>query len=162
MTSKALYIEALNLSPHPEGGWYRQTFHSETKTFDEASQADRYHYTSIYFLLDNTSPSHFHQLNHDELWFFHDGSPLTIHCIAPDGRYYRVQLGSDVVNGEQFQFNVPSGTIFASEVVDPTGFGLVSCVVSPGFDFADFRMPEKAELLKQYPDLTTVIDRLAH
>lgn len=161
MTGKLTYIDALALKPHPEGGWYRQTAHSDEQFFDNTSQDARYHYTSIYFLLDSTNPSHFHQLNHDELWFYHDGAAITIHCIAPDGNYYHVTVGPDVLNDERLQFTVPRGTLFAAEVTTPNAFCLVSCVVAPGFDFRDFTMPAKADLLREYPGLDEVIARLA-
>lgn len=161
MTGKLAYIDALALTPHPEGGWYRQTFQSDDKVFDNTSQAARYQYTSIYFLLDDTHPSHFHRLTHDELWFFHDGAPVTIHCIAPDGNYSQVTLGADVTAGERLQFKVPHDTIFASEVTQPNAFGLVSCVVAPGFDFADFTLVSRETLLAAHPGLVDVIERLA-
>lgn len=161
MTGKLTYIDALALTPHPEGGWYRQTYQSDEKFFDNTSQDARYQYTSIYFLLDDTHPSHFHRLTHDELWFFHDGAPITIHCIAPDGNYSQVTLGPDVTAGERLQFKVPHDTIFASEVTRPNAFGLVSCVVAPGFDFADFTLVDRASLVAAHPGLVDVIDRLA-
>lgn len=73
MLTKADYIQQLNLQPHAEGGWYRQVFHAATQRLDPASQAQRFDYTSIYFLLDESSPSHLHRLLHDELWYFHAG-----------------------------------------------------------------------------------------
>lgn len=159
--NKQDYISALELEPHQEGGWYRQVYTSGMKFLDSISQDQRYYYTSIYFLLDDKNCSHFHRLNHDELWYFHDGSPVTIHCIAPEGDYYQVKLGKDIKNGEQFQFAVPKNTIFASEVSMHDAFGLVSCVVSPGFDYRDFELLKKATLLHLYPNYSEVIKRLA-
>lgn len=162
MTGKLTYIESLALKPHPEGGWYRETYHSDAQFFDSGSQAARYYYTSIYFLLDDRHPSHFHKLNHDELWFYHDGAPITIHCIAPDGNYYHVSLGPDVLADERLQFDVPQNTIFAAEITTPNAFGLVSCVVAPGFDFQDFVLSDRTTLLAEYPGLAETIDRLAN
>lgn len=156
------YIKSLNLEPHQEGGWFRQIYTSEDQFYAEDSQATRYYYTSIYFLLDDTSCSHFHRLNHDELWYYHDGQAITIHCISPEGEYTAVKLGKKVENGEVMQFKVPKNTIFASEVTQPNSFCLVSCVVAPGFDYHDFEMPKKADLLKQYPQYAEVINRLAN
>lgn len=158
--NKQDYIEQLNLSPHPEGGWYRQVYKSED-TFQPTETNRRLHYyTSIYFLLDDKSVSHFHRLTRDELWYFHAGDTLTIHCISPEGKLYAVKLGNNLTNNEQFQFVVPAGTIFASETSAPNSFSLVSCVVAPGFTFDDFELMRKRELSKKYPDYLEVINRL--
>lgn len=160
LTTKAVYIKQLGLLPHPEGGWYKQLYHSEDTFFAPESNGDRYRYTSILFLLDSTHPSHFHRLNHDELWYFHDGSPVTINCIDVNGNYQTVRLGKNILAGERLQFRVTKKTIFASEVTDSNSFGLVSCMVSPGFDYHDFELFTKAELLADYPSYTELIDRL--
>ncbi|BDR55505.1 cupin domain-containing protein [Xylocopilactobacillus apis] len=155
------YINQLKLEPHQEGGWFRQIYASDEQFFDSASNDQRYYYTSIYFLLDDNNCSHFHRLNHDELWYYHDGAPITIHCISQSGEYYAVKLGKDVQNGEVLQFKVPKNTIFASEVNEPESFCLVSCVVSPGFDYHDFELMHKGDLLKEYPKYSQIIERLA-
>lgn len=162
MNYKEMYIKSLNLSPHPEGGWYRQIYHSDDQIYDSASKDKRYNYTSIYFMLDGTSPSHFHKLTHDELWYYHDGSPLTIHCISEDGEYYKNDLGKDIANGQHLQLKVPKNTVFASEVTSPTDFGLVSCVVSPGFDFRDFSLVSKHQILSMNnsDNVKKIVDRL--
>lgn len=161
MTTKEDYIRQFQLTPHPEGGWYQQIYHSEDKYFDLESGGQRYRYTSIYFLLDSTSPSHFHRLNHDELWYFHAGQGITIHCISPNGHYQAVKLGENIQSGERLQFKVPKETIFASEVSDSNSFGFVSCMVAPGFDYRDFELLSKEKLLTRYPQHRSVIDRLA-
>ncbi|WP_105956827.1 cupin domain-containing protein [Apilactobacillus quenuiae] len=159
MNKKQEYIDKLCLGPHPEGGWYKETYHSENNFFDDDSKDQRYFYTSIYFLLDKNSPSHFHKLNHDELWYYHDGNTITIHCISPQGKYYKVQLGKDIMNGQVLQFKVPKNTIFASEINEDS-FCLVSCMVSPGFSYNDFILLRKKELIKQHPSLKNLIERL--
>ncbi|AWN33732.1 MULTISPECIES: cupin domain-containing protein [Lactobacillus] len=155
------YIKSLNLEPHQEGGWFRQVYTSDKQFYDEDSKGERFYYTSIYFLLDDKNCSHFHRLNHDEMWYYHDGQAITIHCISPEGKYYAVKLGKNVAQCECLQFRVPKYTIFASEVTEPDSFCLVSCVVSPGFDYHDFELLKKADLLKKYPEYKDVIDRLA-
>ena len=79
------YISKLGLEPHPEGGYYKRTFESEEKTSDEelsvSFEGTRLLYTSIYFLLGSNNISHFHRLKSDELWYYHAGSPLTVHVI---------------------------------------------------------------------------------
>ncbi|WP_318531352.1 cupin domain-containing protein [Levilactobacillus suantsaii] len=153
-------MEQLNLSPHPEGGWYRQVYKSED-TFNSPGTTKKLHYyTSIYFLLDNQRVSHFHRLTRDELWYFHAGNTLAIHCISPEGRFYSVKLGNNPANNEQFQFDVPAGTIFGSETIKPDSFSLVSCAVAPGFTFDDFELMHKQDLLQKYPDYREIINRL--
>lgn len=159
--NKKEYIKLLNLSPHQEGGWYRQIYTSDDQIIDPASKDKRYQYTSIYFLLDDISCSHFHRLTHDELWYYHDGDAITIHCIEENGKYYAQKLGRNIENGEVFQFKVPKGTIFASEVNVKDSFCLVSCVVSPGFDYHDFELLKREELLKAYPNYAEIIKRLS-
>ena len=92
--------------------------------------------------------------------FFHFCHPLNIHCIYPDGTYQTVQLEKDLVQGQQLSFSVPAGTIFGSTVA--TGFALVSCVVTPGFEFEDFELFTQAELLNDYPQHSEIIQHLAY
>ncbi|GLB46167.1 cupin [Philodulcilactobacillus myokoensis] len=159
---QADYIKNLELQKHPEGGWFKETYHSDDQYFAKESNGMRYRYTSILFLLDYNHPSHFHRLNHDELWFYHDGQSISVHCIFPDGKYKEIKLGKNVANGEVLQYRVPKETIFASEVRNKGAFGLVSCVVAPGFDYHDFELLKRNDLNSKYPNLKTLIDRLAN
>lgn len=152
------WTQYLDLQPHPEGGFYKSTYHSELTV--QCQQGDRPLYTSIYFLLRSQDVSHFHRLQSDEIWYFHGGSSLTVHMITPRGLYEEVQLGLDIQNGEVPQFIVPKHTIFGSSVKQPNTFSLVGCMVSPGFDFADFELFEQEELLSQYPDYREIIKKL--
>lgn len=158
MKSAETWIKELNLAEHPEGGFYKRTEESELSITSEHGQ--RSLYTSIYFLLTPASPSHFHRLKSDEVWYYHDGQPLVVHCLFPDGRYEAIQLGKDVANGQRLHYTVPRGTIFGSSV--PVDYGLVSCVVAPGFDFRDFELFTQAALLKEYPQHQKIIKELAY
>nr|WP_153723172.1 cupin domain-containing protein [Sporosarcina cascadiensis] len=152
------WIQYLDLQPHPEGGFYKSTYQSQLTT--QQKQGERPLYTSIYFLLRSQDVSHFHRLQSDEIWYFHGGSSLTVHMITPQGLYEEVQLGLDIRNGEVPQFNVPKHTIFGSSVKEQNTFSLVGCMVSPGFDFADFELFEEEELLSQYPGYEGIIKKL--
>lgn len=99
---------------------------------------------------------------YDELWYFHDGSSIVVHCFYPDGTYEAVHLGRNIERGEQLQFRVPAGTIFGSEVLDASSFGLVSCAVAPGFDYHDFELFTQEQLLAEYPEQAEVIRRVAY
>lgn len=152
------WIEHLELEPHPEGGFYKSTYSSDVLT--DCAQGERPFYTSIYFLLRSEDVSHFHRLQSDEIWYFHGGSSLTVHMITPDGVYKEVAVGLDVEKGEVPQLMVPKHTIFGSSVKELDTFALVGCMVSPGFDFADFELFERTDLLKQYPEHQAIIERL--
>lgn len=153
MRTKEEWTRDLHLIPHPEGGYYRQTDRSE-EVYGEKSLPL---YTNIYFLLTKESPSHFHRLTSDELWFYHGGSPLTIHSLKPDGTYEKNILG--LSEGQLIHHTVPAGEIFGSTVEE--GYALVSCTVVPGFDFSDFRLFTEGELLKEYPQHEEIIRRLS-
>lgn len=153
MRTKEEWIRDLHLIPHPEGGYYRQTDRSEEMYGGKSLPL----YTNIYFLLTKESPSHFHRLTSDELWFYHGGSPLTIHSIKPDGTYEKNILG--LSEGQLLHHTVPAGEIFGSTVEE--GYALVSCTVVPGFDFSDFRLFTEGELLKEYPQHEEIIRRLS-
>ena len=153
-------ITQLQLEAHPEGGFYKSTY-----TASEAvatHNGSRPIYTSIYFLLRSTDISHLHRLQSDELWYYHGGSPLTVHMIYPDGTYEAKKLGLNIANGEVPQILVPKHTIFGSSVDDADAFSLVGCMVAPGFDFEDFELFTQEELLKDYPQHETVIRKMAY
>ena len=124
-------IAALNLSPHPEGGWYRETWRAETATGERATA------TAILFLLEAGQRSHWHKVDAAELWFWHAGAPLTLLRSAEDaGPAQAIALGPDVIAGQTPQALVPPGHWQAAEA--DAGWSLVSCVVSPGFEFSGF------------------------
>lgn len=151
------YVSHLDLQPHPEGGYYKETGRC-TQMIESATGLQVPLFTNILFVLTHENPSRFHQIQSDEVWYFHDGKPLTVHCIYPDGEYKAVKLGRDVENGELLQFEVPKGVIFGSSVDNE--WALVSCMVSPGFDFREFKLFTRSELLQQYPDHQKIIMEL--
>ena len=148
-------IEKLELLPHPEGGFYKEMYRSEDKLDDK----DRNLLTSIYFLLTSEHVSHFHRIKSDELWYFHAGSTLTVHTLDENG-HSAFKLGADVANGQLPFYLVKKNTIFGSTVDTPNSFALVSCAVAPGFDFRDFELFERNELLNLYPDHEEIVTRL--
>ncbi|WP_443969949.1 cupin domain-containing protein [Sphingobium sp. CR28] len=124
-------IAALGLAPHPEGGWYRETWRALSPPGDRANA------TAIHFLLEAGQRSHWHTVDAAEIWLWHAGSPLAL-LTAPgeDGPVSRVTLGGDVLAGQAPQHVVAPGHWQAAESLGE--WSLVSCVVSPGFDFAGF------------------------
>ena len=163
---KQYYIEKLGLTPHPEGGYYKETFQSTEVTSDHELSVNfegtRRLYTSIYFLITSNDISHFHRLKSDELWYYHAGSPLSIHIIDDKGDYKEIKLGLDLNKGEVPQALVPKNTIFGSSVRDEESFSLVGCMVSPGFEFKDFELFSQKELLQKYPQHKDIIKKMAY
>jgi predicted cupin superfamily sugar epimerase len=147
-------IETLALLPHPEGGFYKETYRS-TETID----GEQALMTSILFLLTSESPSHFHRIQSDEHWYFHEGSPLTVHVIGENGHEKRM-LGLDFAAGQRPYQLVYKQEIFGSEVQESNSYALVSCAVAPGFMFRDFELFSRQELLDQYPQHEGIIKRL--
>lgn len=158
------WIEKLGLHPHPEGGFYRQTYRAPLEirrsALPPAFNGDRSACTAIYFLLSNADFSAFHRLAADEMWHFYAGDALTVHLIHPDGRHVQLVLGAGAEQGECFQAVVPAGVWFGSCLAKGGTFALVGCTVSPGFDFADFEMARRAALLREYPQHASLITRL--
>lgn len=157
------WIDRLHLQPHPEGGYFRETYRAPLTLPHLALPdhgGDRAASTAIYFLLAGDQFSAFHRIRSDELWHFYAGSPLVVHVITPDGNYQQLLLGSNTAAGENFQAIVPAGCWFGSSLRHPDSFALVGCTVAPGFDFADFEMAKRDELIEQYPQHRAIIQRL--
>lgn len=166
MKTAQYWIERLGLERHPEGGWYRETFRSEVSLthLPAPFTGPRVASTDIYFLIESTERSTLHRLHSEERWHWHTGGPLTVFVIHPDGRREDLRLGPDFDGGQRFQVGVPGGRVFGA-LVDPSeqperDFALVSCTVAPGFDFEDFELCERAELLALYPQHRELIERL--
>jgi predicted cupin superfamily sugar epimerase len=157
-------IDFYGLLPHPEGGFYRQTYCSpivvDGELLADNFSGKRHLSTAIYFLLGGTHFSAFHRIKSDELWHFYAGESLNIDVIYPNGDFERICLGSDYTNGASFQALVPAGCWFASSPVSTTGFSFVGCTVAPGFDFQDFELASRSELINQYPQHQAIITSL--
>lgn len=134
--------EALDLLPHPEGGWYRETWRAPARLVPDGYPGERASATGIYFLLPPGEESIWHAVRSDEVWLWHRGGPLALVLGGTGDRPAEdpetVTLGADVAAGQAPQALVPAGTWQAARPAGPDEV-LVSCVVSPGFDFADFR-----------------------
>lgn len=131
----------LDLQPHPEGGWFRQTWRTSLDLTPPGYDGPRASATGIYYLLGPGEESMWHQVRSAELWLHHRGVPLALRLGGPGerpGEETEIILGPDVEHGQQPQALVPAGHWQRAR---PVGDGsvLVSCVVSPGFEFADFR-----------------------
>lgn len=149
-------VAELNMQPHPEGGYYAEVYRSPM----EIPGKERQLMTSIYFLLTSDNVSNFHRIKSDELWFHHAGSPITVHVLNEAQGHIEIKVGSDILSGEHPQALVKGGEIFGSSVDTSESYALVSCVVAPGFDFQDFELFKRSELLDQFPAHSEIITRL--
>ena len=149
-------IEVLQLQPHPEGGFYAETYRSSAFTLNQNGEK-RNLSTAIYFLLHDTNKSNFHRIQSDELWFFHQGEPIEIVTIQ-GGKARTIILGNNIKEGELPQATIPANTWFGSKLKDGKGFALVSCTVAPGFDFLDFELAEREKLVNEFPNLKALIE----
>lgn len=162
MKKRDQWINNLNMISHPEGGYYSVEYVSPHKITDKTLKVDfegeRALSSSIYFLIDEGNVSNFHRLKSDEIWYFHDGHPLTIAVISPDGSYSEHELGLDFEKNQRPQILVPAGSIFGS--FTKTDYSLVSCMVSYAFEFEDFELFDRKDLLTQYPEHEDIIRKL--
>ncbi len=121
-------IRKLGLQPHPEGGFFRETYRSEgvirSESHDALVLGERNYSTCIYFMITSEGFSAFHRIHQDEIWHFYDGSPVELHSITPEGIYKRTVIGRDIDKGEIPQFVVHGGTWFGATVINENDFFL--------------------------------------
>ncbi len=160
----AFFINHLKLQPHPEGGYFKETYRADEIVAADSLPArftgSRSFSTAIYYLLQQGDYSAFHRIKSDECWHFYAGDTLLIHIIENNGSYSCIQLGANIEAGETFQFVVPASTWFAAEPARESEFALAGCTVAPGFDFQDFEMTDKQSLSFQFPQHVSIIERL--
>lgn len=143
------WVRALGLSPHPEGGWFRETWRSPERLAAAALPprfgGERALATSILYLLGAGERSYFHRLRADEQWSHHAGGAMWLHLLRPAG------VSRLVVSAEAPQAVVPHGTWFAAEPAPGADYALVGCHVAPGFDYDDFELAGRDALLAEFP-----------
>lgn len=129
-------IDFLQLSPHPEGGYFRETFRDE-RTVDVDGRAAS---TAIYFLLQARQISRWHRVDATEIWHWYKGAPLELGIVAPHkgAAVERVVLGNDLLAGERPQAVVPDG--YWQQAKSLGDYALVGCTVAPGFQFESFEL----------------------
>ncbi len=157
------WVEHLNLQPHPEGGFFKETYRGElnlpSAVLGNDFAGDRSISTGIYYLLCGSDFSALHRIASDEVWHFYAGTPLRVEGIHSDGRREDWILSNDGVSGMP-QAIVPAGVWFGSRLVDSDGFALVGCTVAPGFDFNDFQMANRDVFVERFPEHSTWIESL--
>ena len=158
-------IRALNLAPHPEGGFFAETYRAEGRlaaaSLPPVFGGDRAYSTAILYLLPEGRKSALHRIRQDEVWHFYLGGPLRLVMISPAGEASEVIVGPDVLSGQRLQFTVPAGYWFGAAPRPGSVYSLAGCTVAPGFDFADFEMADGAALKKAFPALTGLISEFS-
>jgi uncharacterized protein len=178
---------SLGLGPHPEGGFYLETYRAAQTL--QTPRGERPASTAIIFLITADSVSRLHRLTSDELWIYQGGLPLELVTIAPGGELQGLVLGDleeivrrrdhAVAPTEEFPVGLPEGSRdWLSQALVPAGtwqgarlaggphlpaqyaWALVSCVVTPGFDFADFEIGDRDALVADYPQHGEIVDKL--
>jgi predicted cupin superfamily sugar epimerase len=149
-------VSALGLKPHPEGGYYKETYRAQVQV--ETPRGPRSVGTAIYYLLPRGHFAAWHEVASDEVWHFYEGASLLLYLLRPQG-LETVRLGREVARGERPQVVVPAGVLQAAV---PCGdFSLVGCTVAPGFDFSDWQMPSAQALVARYPEHAPLLRQLS-
>ena len=146
-------VDDLGLKPHPEGGFFRETYRSATIT--GAPEKPRAAMTSINYLLADGAFSAFHRIGSDEMWHHYRGAPVAIEIVAPDGSHRTETIG----DGARWQAVVPAGSWFSAHVAEPGGYALVGCDVAPGFTFEEFELASRDALSREFPRHAALIER---
>lgn len=165
MLTAGFWIKKLNLTPHPEGGYYREIYRSDDiimrTGLPSRYQGDRSAATLIYYLLKDDDVSAFHRIRSDEIWVYVAGESLDIHQIAQDGIYYKKRLGMSGDKDSSPVHVIRHDTWFGASLPAFGSFCLCTCFVAPGFDFSDFELADPEILKRTYPGLSAMIDKLS-
>ncbi|PKL83646.1 MAG: hypothetical protein CVV24_03780 [Ignavibacteriae bacterium HGW-Ignavibacteriae-3] len=155
-------INRLELISHPEGGYFKEVYRSDgiiqKNSLPDNMNGERNFSTSIYYMLVGNQVSLFHSLKSDEIWHHYKGSAILLHLFN-DAGYSLVKIGAKIELNETLQFAVPAGSWFAAEVEDKVSYSLLGCTVAPGFDFSDFELAKRNDLIKKFPDYKSIIER---
>ena len=155
MTRVETLKTAYHLQQHPEGGWFVEMYTSPTIGKERPAMG------SIYFLLDGAEISHFHQIDCEEIWYWHEGCGMRIVSLL-DGRKTEFLLGGDPTQGQRAMAVIPAGSIFAAVNLEPAGYTFVSCATTPAFQYEGFRLIGREELQALDPEHWREIRYLAY
>ena len=159
-------IKSLKLIKHPEGGYYRETFRSESiipkSILHKTHKDDRSFATLIYYMLVNDDISCFHRLRSDEIWHFYEGSDVIIYEINEEGKLNKILLGNKKKSRAVYHHVIKAGSWFAAELADKSSYCLIGCTVVPGFHFDDFEIGDRNILLKQFPHHKKLIIKMTN
>lgn len=159
MSEAKAWIRRLKLDPHIEGGHFRRTYTNPHLAAATGASGIRPCSSAIIFLLQSHEKNLLHCLKSDEMWHFYHGSPLTLHLFKPSGEYSALHLGIIQKPGYSPQALIPAGCWFAAAVDKSNSFTLVGCTIAPGFDFEDFQLANRADLLSLFPEQAKIIEQ---
>lgn len=135
-------IKLHNLLPHPEGGFFKETYRSEFST-------------GIFYLLEKGQKSSFHRIKSDEMWHFYDGDSISIVEITNTG-----MIKETILDKKNVQYVVPANVWFGAYLPDGSQFAFTGCTVAPAFHFSDFEMGDKEKMLIEFPHAKNMIEKL--
>jgi predicted cupin superfamily sugar epimerase len=151
-------IKRLRLKKHPEGGYFKQTYTADTIVNVAGYDKPRYISTAIYYMLVGDQFSALHRIKSDELWHHYTGGSLTLYAIEIDnGKLSKIKMGKR--RGEAPQVAIKANTWFAASLNDKKSYCLLGCTVSPGFDYRDWELGKRNDLIKMYPQHRMIIER---
>ncbi|WP_250526788.1 cupin domain-containing protein [Caballeronia sp. GAWG2-1] len=154
-------IDRLELEPHPEGGYFRETYRANSGVTRKGEDDFRSASTAIYFLLCDGAYSAWHRIRSDEVWHFYAGDSIDVHVLHSNGKLTTHRLGNALEDPQAaFQAVVNAGDWFAAECHEPGGAALVGCTVAPGFEFSEFELAAPGALGARYPRHRQLIERL--
>ena len=151
----ANWIKKLHLKRHPEGGYFLETYRAEPKLNLPGSNASRNISSAIYYLLDGTQVSLFHRIKSDEIWHHYDGATLSLYVIK-DGKLVKISLGK---KGTAVPQVLIKGGCWIAASIRSGGYCLVGCTVSPGFDYRDWELGTRRELLALIPQHASLVQK---
>lgn len=151
----ARLVKKLGLEKHPEGGYFRQTYRSDTIVNIEGYEGPRNISTAIYYMLAGGQFSAFHRIRSDEIWHYYAGGSITLYAIGSDGKLSRTKIG----RGGTPQAAIKAGTWFAAALDSKRSYCLLGCTMSPGFDYRDWELARRDELIKTYSQHKKIIER---
>jgi predicted cupin superfamily sugar epimerase len=144
----------LGLEKHPEGGHFKQTYRSDTMVNVEGYDGPRNIATAIYYMLAGSEFAAFHRIRSDEIWHHYAGGPITLYAIGNDGKLSKTRIGKEMP-----QAIIKAGTWFAAALDGKKSYCLLGCTVSPGFDYRDWELAKRDELVRTYPRHKKIIER---
>jgi predicted cupin superfamily sugar epimerase len=157
-------IKKLDLKPHCEGGFFKEIYRSNDRVYSDSkspTNESRRACTSIYYLLAGSDFSAWHRLNSDEILNYHMGNSLAVYSITQTGGFRQEILGNPLQDeNAKLQVILPAKTWFAAELIEEASYSLLGCTVSPGFEFQDFELANRSDLLSKYPQYSNLITKL--
>jgi uncharacterized protein len=151
----AKLVKKLELEKHPEGGYFKQTYRSDTTISVKGYGGPRNISTAIYYMLVGEQFSAFHRIRSDEIWHHYAGGSITLYAIEDGGKLSKLMIG----RGGTPQAVIKAGTWFAASLNSKRSYCLLGCTVSPGFDYRDWELGRRDDLVRIYPRHKRIIER---